>query len=495
MRLPAAFHPPEYYREKSDGYRLLPFRFMRQPAGRVFVSNEVGEYHFLNDESFRRLVAGALPSDDPDYLTLRSKHIIWDSKSRLPLELLATKYRTRKDHLRGFTKLHMFVVTLRCDHSCKYCQVSRVTEDRVRFDMSAETARRSLDLVFSSPAEHLKIEFQGGEPLLNFERVREIVELALQRNQTEHRLLDFVVATNLVPLTDDMLYFFKEHAVSLSTSLDGPEQLHNANRPRPGNDSHRRFVENLARARAILGADRVSALMTTTARSLQYPHEVVEEYVRLGFDGIFLRPISPYGFASKTGEAARYQNAQFLDFYRAALAYIIETNRGGQPLVEAYSQLILTKLLTPFSTGYVDLQSPAGAGIACVAYNYDGRVFASDEARMLSEMNDDTFCLGRVEDGYKKLFRSPTTLALAAGTILEALPACSDCAFLPYCGADPIFNYRTQGDIVGHKATSAFCERNMGVIQHLLDLLHGSDTFTRDLLTSWGTGVSFEATN
>ena len=41
-------------------------------------------------------------------------------------------------------------------------------------------------------------------------------------------------------------------------------------------------------------------------------------------------------------------------------------------------------------------------------------------------------------------------------------PMCSTCAFEPYCGADPVFHHATMGDFVGHKAMSAFCQRNMG---------------------------------
>src|SRR5436305_290687 len=78
-------------------------------------------------------------------------------------------------------KLHIFVTTLRCEHSCHYCQVSRQSADRVKYDMSEETALRALDLMFRSPASHLTLEFQGGEPLLNFDLIRFIVPRAKER--------------------------------------------------------------------------------------------------------------------------------------------------------------------------------------------------------------------------------------------------------------------------------------------------------------------------
>jgi uncharacterized protein len=233
-------------------------------------------------------------------------------------------------------------------------------------------------------------------------------------------------------------------------------------------------------------------MMTTTERSLAYPREIVDEYVKLGFSSIFLRSISPYGFAVRTREAARYQADQFLQFYRTALSHILEINRAGTPFKEIYAEILLAKMLTPFATGYVDLQSPAGAGIGAVAYNYDGDVYASDEARMLAEMGDRTFRLGNVhEDGYEQIFGSETLRWITAGSVLETLPGCADCAFLPYCGSDPIYHYRSQGDIVGHRPTSAFCTKNMGILRHLFRLLREEDPFIRSVLTGWATGVPF----
>ena len=79
------------------------------------------------------------------------------------------KTRTRFCRLASFTTLHIFVVSLRCEHSCPYCQVSRQSADKGQFDMSEETARRALEATFRSPSPKIKIEFQGGEPLLNFD--------------------------------------------------------------------------------------------------------------------------------------------------------------------------------------------------------------------------------------------------------------------------------------------------------------------------------------
>ena len=89
---------------------------------------------------------------------------------------------TKVLRLADFTGLHIFVVSLRCEHSCPYCQVSRQSDDKLTFDMSCDTAEKALELVFRSPSPAIKIEFQGGEPLLNFPLIRFVVERAKTLN-------------------------------------------------------------------------------------------------------------------------------------------------------------------------------------------------------------------------------------------------------------------------------------------------------------------------
>ena len=72
------------------------------------------------------------------------------------------------------------------------------------FDMTEETADKALGLIFQSPSPAIKIEFQGGEPLLNFELIRFVVERAEAINEVEKRSLQFVITTNLAVITDEI---------------------------------------------------------------------------------------------------------------------------------------------------------------------------------------------------------------------------------------------------------------------------------------------------
>src|SRR3984893_15794283 len=235
--------------------QLLPLRFERLRGDRYLVNNFVGDGLLLNRRELDRIVSLDLAPGDGLYERAYEKILVSTKGQRPKLQLLAMRLRSRMAFLKHPTALHIFVVTLRCEHSCPYCQVSRRSVDRERFDMSEETAMRALGVALSAPAPTIKIEFQGGEPLLNFPLIKQIVEAA-RRDAPDGKKLEFVIASNLALLDDDVLDFCRENSVLLSTSLDGPADLHNRNRPRPGSNSHQLATEGIRRAQTALGRDR-----------------------------------------------------------------------------------------------------------------------------------------------------------------------------------------------------------------------------------------------
>ena len=485
MALSSKFSDLQYYAEAlSEGYQLLPFNFHKLKSEIYLVVNLVGEHLIISRKLLIELVEGKLESTNQYYNEFKAKHFIMDCDSNVALDLLSLKVRTKQFPVSQFTALHMFVVTLRCDYTCKYCQVSRRMEGDDSYDMTQGSADSALNLVFKSPSKSIKIEFQGGEPLINFPLIRYIVGKATEINNTEKRTLQFVITTNLTFLSDEILNFCSKYDVFISTSLDGPEAIHNKNRPRPNKDGHKRTVDGINRIQSVLGIDKIAALMTTTEESLAFPSEIVDEYVRNNLHSIFLRPLSPYGFAIKTKQIEKYNITKWMKFYIEGLDYIIQLNKAGYYLVEQYTAIILRKILTPGNTGYVDLQSPAGIGISGVVYNYDGDVYASDESRMLKEMGDETFKLGNVNtNSYEEIFLSDNLLDALENSIAESAPMCSDCGLLNYCGSDPVYHHATQGDVVGKKPLSFYCNRNTSVIEHIFSLLE--DVENRQVLESW----------
>ena len=142
-------------------------------------------------------------------------------------------------------------------------------------------------------------------------------------------------------------------------------------------------------------------------------------------------------------------------------------------------------MLTPYETGFVNLRSPAGIGIAGIIFNYNGEVYPSDEARMKAEMGDKIFCMGNLmTDTYEQMMLSPALLTPLEDSFAESVPMCEECAFLPYCGSDPDYHYATQQDFVGHKALSGFCKKNMGVFRYIIQKFEDNPE-ERQILESW----------
>jgi sulfatase maturation enzyme AslB (radical SAM superfamily) len=186
------------YTSTAGQYELLPFRFENLDDKNIVMTNFSGEFVLLERDKLDDIVHKKIVPNSDLYSLLRSRHFIKESSDSVSIELLALKTRTKFSNLKNFTNLHMFVVSLRCDHSCQYCQVSRQSDNKVAFDMTEATADKALDIVFRSPNGAIKIEFQGGEPLLNFDLIKYIVRKAKDINLEKKRDLQFVITTTLV---------------------------------------------------------------------------------------------------------------------------------------------------------------------------------------------------------------------------------------------------------------------------------------------------------
>ncbi|MDB5430492.1 MAG: hypothetical protein JWP35_1608 [Caulobacter sp.] len=454
-------------------------------GGRALVTGNAGDFAVIDSADFALLAANALDETHPRYADLYAKGFVTKPDDSGLRRLEGAITRTRKSFLLDGPSLHIFVVTLRCDHSCQYCQVSRAAVDARGYDMNLADAAAAVDRVFESPAKNLTIEFQGGEPTLRFDLVRQIVAMAEARDIGAQRMMRFTMATTLHHLSDDDLAFCHDHGIHLSTSIDGAAALHNRQRSHPSRQSYERTIEGLARARAVLGHDGVAALPTLTKATLADPHGLIDTYRELGFGALFLRPLSPYGFALKTRRAIGYDMAEFLTFYEKALDRILDLNRQGIAFEETNAAILLRHILTPFHSGYVDLRSPAGAGLGVLVYNYDGKVYPTDEARMAAETGDTRFALGSVHEPLDTLIGSPAMQWLTTGAVAEEQPTCAKCAFVPYCGADPVHHATTQGDPAAEREGSEFCTKHKGLFHILFRHLADGDPETLRTFTAW----------
>lgn len=461
-------------------YYLLPFDFMEISDREVLV-NELGDMVISPRGTVQKIIDRTLSKDDL-YKSLVSNFFISEQLIPPLIEVYAERLREKKRFLESWTGLHIFVLTLRCNQNCVYCQASSQNEDSQGCTMSRETMAKGVELMFRSPSDSITMEFQGGEPSLVPDIIEYGIQLAEEKNKIAQKEIHYVLCTNSIHLTERILDMCKKYGVVISTSLDGPAFLHNANRGKK--DSYEKVVAGIAKSRETIGYNNVSALMTTSVEGLNYPVEIVNEYVKLGFHAVFLRALNPYGLATHNDDWGDYTN-RFIKFYKKAFEHIIELNKHGTYFVEEFAAIILRKMLTPYCTGFVDLQSPAGVINSVLIYNYNGGIYCSDESRMLAEFGDYTFKLGNVNDRYEDLVFGKKAKEISNVWANEALAGCSDCAIKQYCGADPVRNYSTQGDMYGNRATSLLCRKNKAIIEYLISLIIERHDEVIPIFRSW----------
>lgn len=468
---------------------LGPVRF-RTVGGRVLLTNDTGDHALVSQEEFQGLLDGHPPTAPERRDELARKGLLGGTRSA---EEEAAGLARRKGFLATGPYLHVLVTTLRCNQGCVYCHASRIGMSSPGHDMTLETADQAVAVALQSPSPTLTFEFQGGEPLANYPVVRHVIERALEQGRGSGKSIRFSLVSNLSLMDDEKMAFLIDHGVQICTSLDGPQDLHDANRPFAGGSSHAetvRWMDRINRAYLDRGLDpdlyHVEALLTVTRASLPRARDIVDEYVRRGLQAIFVRPLNPFGFATQTWGKIGYGTGEFLAFYRAVLDDLVARNKTGVQMLERLSTIFLSKILSGTDPNYLDIRSPCGAGIGQIAYDHDGSVFCCDEGRMVNQMGDPMFRMGHLSrDGYGDLVESEVVRSLCVASCLEALPGCSSCAYLPYCGSCPVFNYATQGNIFGRMPDNEKCRLHMGVLDDLFGRLAAADPDTDAIFRRW----------
>lgn len=460
--------------------RLNYFNF-KEFDNKVLLTNDFGDHVFLEKEEFHHFIAGKISENSELAKKVISSRMAFEGTNLAFSGKYACDIREGKRYVATATSLHIFVVTTSCNLGCVYCQANNGRTIPTLF-MDTVTAEKAVDIALQSPERNLTFEFQGGEPLMNFEIIRHIVEYTEQNKKDHH--INYSIVSNLTLLTEDILEYLIKYDFGISTSIDGNRVIHDLNRPfKGGEGSFLKVSEKLQSIRK--KGVNIGAIQTTTRAALPHPKEIVNAYVNLGFVSIFIRPLTPLGKALARWKTIGYTPDEFLRFYQKALDEIIVYNKNGVHIREEHAAIFLRKIRGE-GINYMELRSPCGGGIGQVAYFSDGRIFTCDEGRMLAEMGNDAFCIGNVnESTYKELMRNSSCRTVCAASILESIPSCCDCVYQPFCGVCPVVNYALSGDIIEKEPRSYRCRIYSGMLDYIFHLLNQSDKEIIDILDSW----------
>ncbi len=467
---------------------LSPFRFFKK-SNKYFLSNDVGKYITLSKSQYDKFISNKLDKKSSIYKELSEKGFILEN---LDIDKVVEDFYVKRKYLSAGPSLHIVVLTLRCNHQCVYCHASAQDMSVVGLDMDKQTAKKIIEKIFQTTSKFVAIEFQGGEPMVNWIIIKYIVKEAKKKAKAVNKELELRLVSNFSLMTDEKFDYLIKNNVAMCTSLDGPKELHNKNRPmEKGVDGHGKIEKWIKKFNKIYPKikergyiNKMASIVVISRYSLAKYKDIVEEYIKFGFSSIFLRPLNPFGHSKDSWQKISYNIDDFIRFYKNTLDYIIEFNIRGIYFEEKLAKVFLEKILTPGDPNMMEIRNPCGAGIGQLAYNYNGDVYTCDEGRMMSMMGDESFKIGNVRDStYEEIVAHPVTRSLCSASCLESLPYCSDCAYLPYCGVCPIYNYYEQGNIFGQMPNNERCKMNMAILDYLFEKLE--DKEAKKVFKSW----------
>lgn len=466
--------------KKNNRPDLGNFRF-RKLLKKYLLTSDSGTWVFLSSLDFKKFVNGEILRGGKQYCSLNDKGFLDVGQKELVHQ--TARYFDLNSSLSYGPSLFIFVLTLRCNHRCLYCQATPEGPHAKGVDMSEITAKRAVDMIFRSPSPSVVIEFQGGEPVLNWPVLEYIVKYANALNKERGKLLKISLVSNLTAIDKEKIKFLLDNDVSISCSLDGPSKIHDKNRVYiEGGTSHAKVVKQIKTIQTAVTArrsknadkfiDSLNAILTISKFSLPYYNEIIDEYLGLGFENIFIRPLSPFGLERKTMNIIEYEAEEFINFYYKALDYIIELNLKGKFFIERNAYYILKKIMRGQDPGYYEMRSPCGAGIGQMAVNYDGKIFTCDEGRMAFRMGYENFQLGDVKDNnFNQLIDNNVVKTMCLASCLDNHAGCSDCVYKPFCGICPLANFVEHGTIFPQILNTNHCKINMAMFDYFFQKL------------------------
>lgn len=184
-------------------------------------------------------------------------------------------------------------ITHDCNMRCKYCFAGTGEYGGKRSFMSSEVGKKAIDFVIEKSADrkNIEIDFFGGEPLMNFGVVKEIVEYAKARAAETGKIFRFTITTNGLLLNDEIEAYINENMGNVVLSIDGRKDVHDFMRPKAGGQST--YDDILPKYKKIADSrnqDNYYVRGTFTSNNLDFARDVLH-LADEGFKQISVEPV------------------------------------------------------------------------------------------------------------------------------------------------------------------------------------------------------------
>lgn len=307
-----------------------------------------------------------------------------------------------------------------CNLRCKYCFAGTGGFGGGRSLMPPEVAKKAIDLLvrLSEGRRNLEVDFFGGEPLLNYEVVRETVAYARSLEKAHGKQFRFTITTNGLLLNDTIIADINRDMGNVVLSIDGRREVNDAMRPLAGGGgSYRHILPRYQKLVAARGAGEYYVRGTYTRNNLDFDADVLALY-EAGFEQISVEPVvgdESDDYAIREEDLAAIEAA-----YTRLAKTLIERRRARQ------GDFNFFHFMLDLENGPCAIKRlrGCGAGNEYLAVTPEGELYPCHQF-----VGKPQFCMGNVDDG----ITLPEMKARFASANLLNKPDCQACWAKFFC--------------------------------------------------------------
>ncbi|MBE5791030.1 MAG: thioether cross-link-forming SCIFF peptide maturase [Clostridiales bacterium] len=323
-----------------------------------------------------------------------------------------------------------------CNLNCEYCFASQGKYHGERAIMSFEVGKRALEFLIENSGNHvnLEVDFFGGEPLMNWDVVKQLVAYARQREKETGKKFRFTLTTNGVLVDDDVIEFANREMHNVVLSLDGRKEIHDEFRvDYNGKGSYDKIVPKFQKFVKARGDQGYYVRGTFTHRNPDFTKDLFH-MADLGFTQLSMEPVvcapgDPYAL---TDEDIKI----ILNEYEILACEMIKRRKEGRPFTFYHYMLDLSHGPCIYKR-----VSGCGSGTEYMAVTPWGDLYPCHQF-----VGEEKYRLGSVFEGVT----NPDVRDEFKMCNVYARPECADCWAKMYCSGGCAANaYHATGNILG----------------------------------------------
>ena len=341
-----------------------------------------------------------------------------------------------KEKTAGVVKALCLHIAHTCNLNCAYCFASQGKYHGERAVMSFEVGKRALDFLIenSGSRRNLEVDFFGGEPLMNFDVVKQLVAYARSIEKERNKNFRFTLTTNGLLVDDDVIEWANRECANVVLSLDGRKEIHDAYRvDYAGNGSWDRIVPKFQKFVQARGGRNYYMRGTFTHANPDFLTDI-QQMLDLGFTELSMEPVvcAPGDVAELTQEDLPI----VLDQYEKLAELMLKRDKEGRPFTFYHYMIDLTGGPCIYKR-----ISGCGSGTEYMAVTPWGDLYPCHQF-----VGEEKFKLGNIWDGVT----NTETQCEFANCNVYARPECADCWAKLYCSGGCAANaYHSTGSVTG----------------------------------------------